>query len=129
MGKEDPHQLDLVINDAVRDLRHEFRSSAHGGLLQTHNEDYGFARNLTGLRVFWLPASLASCAAAWWAWSNNISDLTWPVAASLVAVLSVSAFFILPTYVRVKAQTYANSFVATLSSCRRGRQSVVEDAR
>ena len=125
----DPRQLDLVINDAVRDLRHQFRSSPHAGLLQTHNEDYGFARNLTGLRVFWLPASLASCGAAWWAWKNNLSDLTWLVAASLVVVLALIVFFFLLTYVRVKAQSYVDSFVATLSSYGAGTRSEVGDAR
>ncbi|MDE2797205.1 MAG: hypothetical protein OXI94_00930, partial [Gemmatimonadota bacterium] len=49
---EDSDQLEQTINDAVRGLRHRFRSMDTHGLLATHNEDYGFARNLAGLAFF-----------------------------------------------------------------------------
>ena len=58
-------ELELVINDAVRELRHRFRHTNEIGLLDTHNEDYGFARNLAGLRVFWLPVSAVSGGISW----------------------------------------------------------------
>ena len=44
----DTKELERVINDAVRGLRHQFRLTNVDGLLSTHNEDYGFARNLGG---------------------------------------------------------------------------------
>ena len=43
---EDEKNLELIINDAVRALRHQFRLTGASGLLANHNEDYGFARNL-----------------------------------------------------------------------------------
>lgn len=112
----EPHELELVINDAVRFLRHRFRSSPHSGLLQIHNEDYGFARNLAGLRSVWFGGSLASTGTSWSAWSLGTTEITWPVVSSLIAAMAVLALILLPGYVRAKANTYADSFVAMLTS-------------
>lgn len=84
----------------------------------------GFARNLTGLRSFWLGGALASTDACWWAWSLGTTELRWPLVSSLVAVMAVLASVLLPGYVRTKSKTYADSFVATLATEARRNPSV-----
>ena len=110
----DQNNLELTINDAVTALRHRFRSAKHSGLLQTHNEDYGFARNLTGLRLFWFPSSVASLAIAWWAVLVNGSEIIWAILASIASAMCTLLLFVLPTYVRQRAERYAESFFGTL---------------
>lgn len=39
-------EIHRLIRDARKQLRHRFRSSTKSGLLVSHNEDYGFAKNL-----------------------------------------------------------------------------------
>ena len=109
-------ELELVINDAVRELRHRFRHTNEIGLLDTHNEDYGFARNLAGLRVFWLPVSAVSVGISWATYFFTGNGLALGVASSLVLVLALLLFFILPGYVRQRADRYAESFFGVLTS-------------
>ena len=109
-------ELELVINDAVRELRHRFRHTNEIGLLDTHNEDYGFARNLAGLRVFWLPVSAVSGGISWATYFVTGNGLALGVASSLVLVLALLLFFILPGYVRQRADRYAESFFGVLTS-------------
>ena len=113
-ASEDIRNLQLTINDAVRTLRHQFRLTEASGLLDIHNEDYGFARNLAGLRLFWLPTSVIGAIVAWVAYVAIGTDLTWGIFASVaLAVCLVLACF-LPTYVRQRAERYAESFFGTL---------------
>ena len=48
-GTGDPQVVKATIDDAVRNLRHMFRTLSVKGLLAKHNEDYGFMRNFAGL--------------------------------------------------------------------------------
>jgi hypothetical protein len=45
--------IDKVTNDAVRQLRHVLRDRPEAAMVRIHNEDYGQARNLLGLRWHW----------------------------------------------------------------------------
>ena len=112
----DKENIDWVITDAVRELRHQFRLTKVSGLLATHNEDYGFARNLAGLSLFWFPASCISILVAWAVYFATGDGLIWGIVASFVLLLALSLLCILPGYVRQRAERYADSFFGTLTA-------------
>lgn len=118
----DKGELDRVINDAVRDLRHLFRDTASSGLLVNHNEDYGFARNFAGLRVIWLPGAILSACGAWATYLVSGGGLSWGVISSAVLLSAVIIDRIMPGYVRQRAERYAESFFGTLSAVDRTRR-------
>ena len=114
MAAESGDELKQVINDAVRGLRNKFRNLEVQGLLNTHNEDYGFVRNLAGLYFIWVPASLLSAAAAWITYAQSGTSLLWGILASLVLTL---AFVLLTSrrgLVTQRAYRYAESFFGIL---------------
>ncbi|MYE55555.1 MAG: hypothetical protein F4X30_00530 [Acidimicrobiaceae bacterium] len=114
MAAESDDELRQVINDAVRGLRSKFRALEAQGLLNTHNEDYGFVRNLAGLYFIWVPASVLSAAAAWGTYARSDTGLMWGILASIVLVL---AFVLLASrrgLVTQRAERYAESFFGTL---------------
>lgn len=113
-AQEDEANLDRVINDAVRALRNRFRQTGPVGLLPIHNVDYGFARNLAGLRAFWFPASIASVGVTWGLYLTTQSGLLWGVIASLVLLICLWALRSLPEFVRQRADRYAESFFGAL---------------
>ena len=115
IGQEEPSELDRTINDAVRELRSLFRHRNVKGLLTTHNEDYGFARNLAGLNlVCWLPAAGLSAIIAWVAYFATGTEPIWGVFASSALIICLLLLRILPSYVRQRADRYAESFFGAL---------------
>lgn len=122
VAQGDQDNVELVINDAVRALRHEFRLTKLDGLLSTHNEDYGFSRNLAGLRVFWLPWSIVSTAAVWGSYLMLNTELAWAMIGSIAQVMCLCIFFGLPGYVRQRADRYAESFFGTLMAMRQANR-------
>ena len=111
----DRNELRQVINDAVRELRIKFKAEQRTDLLSIHNEDYGFARNLAGLSVFWLPASGLSTALAWTAFGTRGADIGWGLGASIVLIMAIFLRVSLPEFVRQRAQTYADTFFGSLA--------------
>ena len=111
-----------VINDAVRGLRHKFRVLEITGLLTIHNEDYGFARNLAGLYLFWLPASVLSAASAWRFYMQTRAGLIWGLLASIVLILAIVLLCFRRTFVSQRAYRYAESFFGTLIQVDQGLQ-------
>lgn len=107
-------EIDRIIRDACKQLRHRFRSSTKSGLLVRHNEDYGFSRNFGGLAWVWAPASLLSTAVTWIAWREAQASIAWALAASLVQALAIVCLIGLPEYVRAKSIRYTESFFGTL---------------
>ena len=83
-----------------------------------HNIDYGFARNLTGMRAIWVGFTLASTTAYWIAYFLADKDvLMWAIVSTLLALMLIPlAFWVLPGYVRTKATYYAESFFGTLTA-------------
>ena len=111
----DEENIERVINDAVVALRHQFRQAEVKGLLTVHNEDYGLVRNLTGLRVFWVPASIISFGVCWFLYFTTPETwLGWSLFASSVLGIAAVLHLGLPSYVRQRADRYAESFVGTL---------------
>ena len=115
-AKGDPEELDRVINDAVRTLRTFFRGKEGHSLLVTHNEDYGFARNLAGLRLVWLPLSVVSVAATWLGYAITGNGVFWGIIAGTILLVCLVALRALPRYIRQRADRYAESFFGMLTS-------------
>jgi hypothetical protein len=60
----DSQQADKEINGAFLRVKDYLRENDSRGLWFTHNVEYGFCRNLLGLRVLWIIVSLAAIAFA-----------------------------------------------------------------
>ena len=115
IAQGEPGELDLIINDAVRELRSQFRHKKIGALLSIHNEDYGFARNLAGLNLIcWIPTASLSAVIAWAAHFIVGAELIWGVLASSALVLCLLLLRILPSYVRQRADRYTENFFGAL---------------
>ena len=112
---EEDLELKRVINDAVSKIRYLLRDSPHGDRLRVHNADFGFARNFTGLRVVWLAFAVLSGVGCWLAFVIADGDAVTVGAASLVLVGGIALAVILPGYVRVRADSYAESFFGAMS--------------
>ena len=113
--KGNQEELDRVINDAVRALRSFFRGREGDSLLVTHNEDYGFARNLAGLWLVWLPLSVGGVVAAWISHALEGTGLFWGSMATVMLLVCLVSLRGLPGYVRQRADRYAESFFGMLT--------------
>lgn len=114
--KEIPDEADAIINDAVTKARVRLRQSNATELLFKHNIEYGYARNFTGLRYLWLSFAIISAAISWYNYISGKSDLVWGIISTGIAVFAVHlAFWALPSYVRRKAERYAESFYGALT--------------
>jgi hypothetical protein len=110
-----PDEVRRVINDAVAALRPRLSQGAEGERLRLHNTDFGFARNLTGLRVIWRPLTVSSSVGCWIGLVWFHCALVWAlVSTGLVLVALPVGWYVLPGYVRVKAHQYAESFFSAL---------------
>lgn len=109
-------EVEATINDAVFALRNLFWQRPEAERLRMHNVDYGFARNLTGLRSIWVGFLLLSAASCWFAYFVIGRDaLLWAIVSTLLTlVLLPIALWVLPGYVRTKAKYYAESFFGTV---------------
>ncbi len=108
-------EIERVINDAVSKVRYLLRNSEHGDRLRLHNADFGFARNLAGLSPVWLTCASLSCAGSWGAIWIVAGDVPTAVASTIVLVGAIILAVMLPSYVRVRADSYAESFFGALS--------------
>ena len=109
-----PTEEDAVIEDAIRQVRYQLRGKAVAKMLDLHNGEYGFARNLAGLRCAMLGLAIlgaAGCAVAWAlghgsAWGSLINGL--------LLIFALSMFAWLPAYVERAAIRYTESFFSAL---------------
>ena len=104
--------VDLVIQDATRQLRYMLRGRADATILQSHNEEYGFARNLYGVRFLWVSLAAVCVAGSGAAFLFGLKP--YAALAVSVAFLAVSVLVAaeLPQYVRRCADRYAESLFA-----------------
>ena len=108
-------ERDRVINDAVASLRQRFRASQTSDLLVKHNEDYGFARNLAGLKIVWLSLSVISLVSSVVAYLlSSETSLAWSVTAFLLLVVAILIHYLTERFVRDRADRYAESFFGAL---------------
>lgn len=109
--------VEASINDATSALRSLFWQRPEAERLRMHNVDFGFARNLTGMRPIWISFLLTSTAACWLAAKLDPGALLWAVSSSIIAVVLVPiGLWVLPRYVRTKATYHAESFFGTLTA-------------
>ena len=110
-------ELEALINDAVAQLRNQLWQPDYAERLRIHNADYGFARNLTGMRPVWLTFALVSSCVSWIIFFVSERDLLWPVTTTALTIIAfILGFVVLPDYVRRKAYHYAASiFTAVLA--------------
>lgn len=112
---DDGSEFERIINDAVSKIRYLLRNSEHGDRLRLHNADYGFARNLTGLCPVWLTFALMSIVGSWTSVWFVAGEVAIAVAASILFIGAILIAIILPSYVRIRADSYAESFFGAMS--------------
>lgn len=104
--------VDQAITEATRQLRYVLRNKPNAAILQSHNEDYGFARNLYGVRVLWVALAVLCVAACGVAFAMRMK----PYAALAVSISALALSCLvasdLPKYVRRCADRYAESLFA-----------------
>ena len=113
-AKEGPGELEAVINDAVSRLRYRLVGSAQAMRLDVHNADYGFARNIAGLRAVWLSLLALSVAGCWLGYFRFGSALSWALIASALLVMGIPLAMGSTQYVRSDAWHHAESFFSSV---------------
>lgn len=102
-------RVDQMISEATRQLRYVLRNQPKAAILQSHNEDYGFARNLYGIRFLWVAFSVICVAASCIAFYLGLKPFTAMIVSVAVLVASLLVATELPSYVRRCADRYAES--------------------
>lgn len=112
---DDEGEVDRVINDAVTAIRAKLWKAPQADLVRVRNVEYGYARNLTGLRPLWLAGAVTSCIGCWVAYRWFDASVLWAIiSTALVVLLPLLGFFVLPAYVKQKADYYAESLFAAV---------------
>jgi len=112
---QEPIEIQSIINDALTQVCNLLWRSEHASRLQLHNADYGLARNLTGLRVVWVPLALIGTVTCWGVYGFWGTGFVAALVSTLVAVgASLLAYCVLPHYVVARASDYADSFFAAM---------------
>lgn len=109
----DQAAVDRVNTDAVRQLRYVLRGKPEASILATHNEEYGFARNLCAVRWHWVVICLTCLIAVSATFAFELRPY---IGLAIAGTCSITAFFVaieLPDYVRRCADRYAESLFAT----------------
>jgi len=105
--------VDRANTDATRQRRYTLRGKSEAAMVATHNEDYGFARNLCGVRWHWVALSLACLAGCGVAFAFGMQPF---LGLAIAGAFSLASIFIareLPEYVKRCADRYAESLFAT----------------
>jgi hypothetical protein len=112
VGAKSEAEIDKLIDDALRQLRHRLRDDPAAGMVRTHNEDYGFARNLAGLRWLWLAFATAGAAASGFAFCTGHGHPAGLAASGIVMPIALASAFTLPGHVAHCADRYAEALLA-----------------
>ena len=113
--QNDEEALEASINDATSRLRYLLREISYADRLEIHNADYGFARNLTGLRPLWLTLAAGSSLACWVAYFRLDGRIDLCLYSTVILLVALPlAFNILPAYVRDRANHYAESLFGAM---------------
>lgn len=110
-GATEAH-VDQTITEATRQLRYVLRDRPKAAILQTHNEDYGFARNLYAVRFLWVALAgicVVCSGAAFYFGMKAYAALGVSATVFAISILVASE---LPKYVRRCADRYAESLFA-----------------
>ena len=104
--------VDQTIAEATRQLRYVLRSKPNAAILQSHNEEYGFARNLYPVRFLWVALAVICVACSGVAFYLGMKPYAALAVSATVLVASILVASELPTYVRRCADRYAESLFA-----------------
>lgn len=107
-----PQEEDAIISDAIRQLRYQIRGKATAKMVDKHNEEYGFARNLAGLRWLMLASSILAAVGCGVAWRFDRGSVIGCVISSCFFVYALVMFFWLPSYVARAGERYAESILS-----------------
>jgi len=108
-------EIKAIINDAVKAVRSRLWKVPEAERLRLHNTDYGFARNFTGLRPVWTFFAVGSALGCWAGYIWLERPLLWCVVSTFIAVGAILlGYYVLPGYVRQKADFYAESFFGSV---------------
>jgi len=110
--ESDSRENNRIIEDAIRQLRYTLRDRKQSRMVQLHNEEYGFARNLAGLRWVLVGTSTLGtlvCAAAF---LFNAQPLAGLFVDGGLLMASIAALPYFPWYARQCADRYAESLLS-----------------
>jgi len=105
--------VDRQIADATRQLRYALRGKPQAEILATHNEDYGFVRNLCGVRWLWVSLSLVCLVGCGITFAFGMRPYLGLTIAGVFSAASIAIARELPDHVRRCADRYAESLFAT----------------
>jgi hypothetical protein len=110
-----PDTADKIYDEYVRYLRDSTRDKAKYPRVFEELTNYGFRRNLWGLKPIGLVlsavGSLAAFGAVWWHRGGNHLPVAGAAAAVDVAMLGTWIWWITPEWVRIPAQAYAERLI------------------
>lgn len=104
-----PQEEDAIISDAIRQLRNQIRGKPTAKMVDMHNEEYGFARNLAGLRWVLIASALLGVVGCTLAWKYEHGSVLGCVFNGCLLLYAVVMFFWLPRYVERAGERYAES--------------------
>lgn len=107
-----PQEEDAIIADAIRQVRYQIRGKAAAKMVDKHNEEYGFARNLAGLRWLMISSSISAAAGCGLAWRFERGSVIGCVITGCLFVYAVVMFLWLPNYVERAGERYAESILS-----------------
>ena len=113
-----PEDVDRLIRDATKQLRYTIRERPEARMVGVHNEDYGFARNLLGLRWWWIGLAALSLVVGTVLLVMGNQAMVAPLLVSgLSLLIGGCAARALPIHVRQCADRYAESLLAAALLC------------
>lgn len=113
-----PEDVDRLIRDATKQLRYAIRERTEARMVAVHNEDYGFARNLLGLRWWWIGlAAMSLAVGAVLLVTGNRAMVAPLLVSGLSLLIGGFAARALPAHVRQCADRYAESLLACAILC------------
>src|ERR1043166_8097863 len=107
-----PQEEDGIISDALRQVRYQIRGKATAKMVDKHNEEYGFARNLAGLRWLMLASATLAVVGCGVAWRFEHGSVIGCVIAGCLFIYAVVMFLWLPSYVGRAGERYAESILS-----------------
>jgi len=120
--QENPSHAAKLIGDAFAQVKSVLKMEKPDGEYQTHNAEYGFARNLLGGCI--PGAVLAGLSALWCAWFAWSEKDAWSLAGAVASASLVLAFLgarllWLPSLARIAADRYAEKAWTTFVELKR----------
>ena len=110
-GSQD--NVDRLIADGTRQLRYALHGKSEAAILAIHNGDYGFARNLCGVRWWWVALSLLCLVVCGTAFAFGLRPYLGLGIAGACRAASIFVARELPDYVKRCADRYTESLFAS----------------